>query len=132
MIRRPPRSTRTDTLFPYTTLFRSRRPPAGTAGGEASHERLGRPSLDPLPRGAHEALPRDARRRRRAVEIALRAAGLLGRHALRPGRAGCCLGSREGLDAGGAPADSPPDAPAGGTTAVPVETPRSGRTPGGG
>src|SRR3546814_10733070 len=26
MIRRPPRSTRTDTLFPYTTLFRSVRP----------------------------------------------------------------------------------------------------------
>src|SRR3546814_13988179 len=26
MIRRPPRSTRTDTLFPYTTLFRSRQP----------------------------------------------------------------------------------------------------------
>src|SRR3546814_14499096 len=25
MIRRPPESTRTDTLFPYTTLFRSRR-----------------------------------------------------------------------------------------------------------
>src|SRR3546814_13710670 len=25
MIRRPPRSTRTDTLFPYTTLFRSLR-----------------------------------------------------------------------------------------------------------
>src|SRR3546814_14270554 len=40
MIRRPPRSTRTDTLFPYTTLFRSnRRPDAGAApvpmsGGE--------------------------------------------------------------------------------------------------
>src|SRR3546814_18412263 len=40
MIRRPPRSTRTDTLFPYTTLFRSdqcshrlRRP---------QHRRLGR------------------------------------------------------------------------------------------
>src|SRR3546814_11994644 len=37
MIRRPPRSTRTDTLFPYTTLFRSyliswNQPlPAGTA-----------------------------------------------------------------------------------------------------
>src|SRR3546814_4249395 len=37
MIRRPPRSTRTDTLFPYTTLFRSQRalwrsaaPPATT------------------------------------------------------------------------------------------------------
>src|SRR3546814_15107582 len=27
MIRRPPRSTRTDTLFPYTTLFRSRSTP---------------------------------------------------------------------------------------------------------
>src|SRR3546814_17890663 len=30
MIRRPPRSTRTDTLFPYTTLFRS---PQGTLFG---------------------------------------------------------------------------------------------------
>src|SRR3546814_18596509 len=30
MMRRPPRSTRTDTLFPYTTLFRSSR-----KGGEA-------------------------------------------------------------------------------------------------
>src|SRR3546814_20340667 len=29
MIRRPPRSTRTDTRFPYTTLFRSRWSPAG-------------------------------------------------------------------------------------------------------
>src|SRR3546814_7344960 len=28
MIRRPPRSTRTDTLFPYTTLFRSAEHPA--------------------------------------------------------------------------------------------------------
>src|SRR3546814_8471147 len=27
MIRRPPRSTRTDTLFPYTTLFRSKEMP---------------------------------------------------------------------------------------------------------
>src|SRR3546814_16891421 len=32
MIRRPPRSTRTDTLFPYTTLFRSGRIPAQEAG----------------------------------------------------------------------------------------------------
>src|SRR3546814_17779764 len=31
MIRRPPRSTRTDTLFPYTTLFRSLRPDDGSA-----------------------------------------------------------------------------------------------------
>src|SRR3546814_2161069 len=34
MIRRPPRSTRTDTLFPYTTLFRS--PPSAGANGCAS------------------------------------------------------------------------------------------------
>src|SRR3546814_11510039 len=32
MIRRPPRSTRTDTLFPYTTLFRSRIRAAGISG----------------------------------------------------------------------------------------------------
>src|SRR3546814_14648628 len=32
MIRRPPRSTRTDTLFPYTTLFRSRCGLARTGG----------------------------------------------------------------------------------------------------
>src|SRR3546814_12715780 len=32
MIRRPPRSTRTDTLFPYTTLFRSRTQFDGDAG----------------------------------------------------------------------------------------------------
>src|SRR3546814_5415492 len=31
MIRRPPRSTRTDTLFPYTTLFRSVRHRAAAA-----------------------------------------------------------------------------------------------------
>src|SRR3546814_10525524 len=31
MIRRPPRSTRTDTLFPYTTLFRSQGGQAETA-----------------------------------------------------------------------------------------------------
>src|SRR3546814_16550898 len=51
MIRRPPRSTRTDTLFPYTTLFRSRReavrrrlhrlraPAFGTAAPAAAHPR---------------------------------------------------------------------------------------------
>src|SRR3546814_3294700 len=34
MIRRPPRSTLTDTLFPYTTLFRS--PPAGAPAAAAA------------------------------------------------------------------------------------------------
>src|SRR3546814_13504033 len=34
MIRRPPRSTRTDTLFPYTTLFRSVRVGNAVGAGE--------------------------------------------------------------------------------------------------
>src|SRR3546814_15615930 len=39
MIRRPPRSTRTDTLFPYTTLFRSLGGASGSAQSlhEADH-----------------------------------------------------------------------------------------------
>src|SRR3546814_9008196 len=40
MIRRPPRSTRTDTLFPYTTLFRSHNGELGfsdRARGACSH-----------------------------------------------------------------------------------------------
>src|SRR3546814_15550517 len=44
MIRRPPRSTRTDTLFPYTTLFRSLGAvPSGTgsAGGVSATAGLG-------------------------------------------------------------------------------------------
>src|SRR3546814_7007908 len=64
MIRRPPRSTRTDTLFPYTTLFRSarvlepplrpqrrdsrpaagqRNPGGGGAGGAAGARRAAQP-----------------------------------------------------------------------------------------
>src|SRR3546814_18736947 len=38
MIRRPPRSTRTDTLFPYTTLFRSAQAVPGGVGAEAAGE----------------------------------------------------------------------------------------------
>src|SRR3546814_10377952 len=61
MIRRPPRSTRTDTLFPYTTLFRSHEQkrtgdiedsatpsfPSANAGYKASDagRRISRPSL---------------------------------------------------------------------------------------
>src|SRR3546814_1550278 len=36
MIRRPPRSTRTDTLFPYTTLFRSREDAAAAEPARSS------------------------------------------------------------------------------------------------
>src|SRR3546814_4283142 len=44
MLRRPPRSTRTDTLFPYTTLFRS--VPA------SAQERLGRLFFTPAQRAS--------------------------------------------------------------------------------
>src|SRR3546814_11490336 len=37
MIRRPPRSTRTDTLFPYTTLFRSERAVVEQQRDEVEH-----------------------------------------------------------------------------------------------
>src|SRR3546814_19718165 len=37
MLRRPPRSTRTDTLFPYTTLFRSFEIVGFLVGGAAEH-----------------------------------------------------------------------------------------------
>src|SRR3546814_698920 len=49
MIRRPPRSTRTDTLFPYTTLFRSQAMPGPVDLGQrlATH-RLDR--VTPQPR----------------------------------------------------------------------------------
>src|SRR3546814_8948828 len=39
MIRQPPRSTRTDTLFPYTTLFRSPRPIRRNASPPSRHGR---------------------------------------------------------------------------------------------
>src|SRR3546814_14203756 len=41
MIRRPPRSTRTDTLFPYTTLFRSHADIAAERGQPALFRNLG-------------------------------------------------------------------------------------------
>src|SRR3546814_5572590 len=60
MIRRPPRSTRTDTLFPYTTLFRSR--PAGAFRrkrsrqvGNQSHRRC-KPRISRYMRSMAEAL----------------------------------------------------------------------------
>src|SRR3546814_12819108 len=47
MLRRPPRSTRIDTLFPYTTLFRSRfaahRPAQSVGKGEA--QRVGQAAV---------------------------------------------------------------------------------------
>src|SRR3546814_12096876 len=77
MIRRPPRSTRTDTLFPYTTLFRS----AGAAqdGGRALFGAGDQPALPP---------PR-ARRRGEAAVAPHRGSGeRLGDRAHRAGRDG--------------------------------------------
>src|SRR3546814_1806419 len=76
MIRRPPRSTRTDTLFPYTTLFRS-----SGGGMRALHRRRGDadrggpsayPALLPL-RGtlrARQPRPRQPRRGGRGAPFA--------------------------------------------------------------
>src|SRR3546814_12751288 len=47
MIRRPPRSTRTDTLFPYTTLFRSATPRARPTQWPTKRIAFGR-SLGPM------------------------------------------------------------------------------------
>src|SRR3546814_18907482 len=44
MIPQPPRSTRTDTLFPYTTLFRSLRSGAGDRAGDRSRADRRRPA----------------------------------------------------------------------------------------
>src|SRR3546814_6244574 len=44
MIRRPPKSTRSDTLFPYTTLFRSARDVRGP-GSHGERRAAGRPDV---------------------------------------------------------------------------------------
>src|SRR3546814_1353119 len=69
MIRRPPRSTRTDTLFPYTTLFRSADRRHRAAGG-------GSPCRD---------LPRLVGEDRQAAEVGERPAST-GHRAARPER----------------------------------------------
>src|SRR3546814_5449901 len=88
MIRRPPRSTRTDTLFPYTTLFRSpalRRDlcagsrPAAAAdppGGGALHPEA---HAQPVRRGAVRALDREP-----VLPVLLRRGRVPPRAAVRP------------------------------------------------
>src|SRR3546814_5815899 len=63
MIRRPPRSTRTDTLFPYTTLFRSPAASPPTGRRQGSRRRPGSISRRSAPKG------RRRRRRRRPVRV---------------------------------------------------------------
>src|SRR3546814_15532590 len=62
MIRRPPRSTRTDTLFPYTTLFRSNRHPVRLDEGVQHEGGAGFPLAPAAVAAVH-----DERRRRHAV-----------------------------------------------------------------
>src|SRR3546814_18072982 len=73
MIRLPPRSTRTDTLFPYTTLFRSQ--PGGVVRGQLRGLRGGPP---PPPR----------RRRRPAAPHQVQAADALSGQSRAPAPAG--------------------------------------------
>src|SRR3546814_1509973 len=54
MIRRPPRSTRTDTLFPYTTLFRSR---VTNGTGAAGSDIQGRELVTQRTSGQARSLP---------------------------------------------------------------------------
>src|SRR3546814_9958208 len=62
MIRRPPRSTRTDTLFPYTTLFRSNERTrrhrqcreAGGADQQPQFDRAQRLAIDPEQPGGEQ------------------------------------------------------------------------------
>src|SRR3546814_6093598 len=53
MIRRPPRATRTATLFPDTTLFRSSRPRRGVVAPARRRRQAGRPG--PVPRRGRAA-----------------------------------------------------------------------------
>src|SRR3546814_3483497 len=57
MIRRPPRSTRTDTLFPYTTLFRSFQRRLETFGVAVPGFAVGEGELGGLDHRVHELRP---------------------------------------------------------------------------
>src|SRR3546814_2041318 len=97
MIRRPPRSTRTDTLFPYTTLFRSDRSRTTPIGRSRSQDAAGlgeRESGGPL----------EHRGRLAVAEVA---------QEVRPGRG---AGEELGVDLGGVEAGHRP--------AVQAERPR--------
>src|SRR3546814_8340611 len=79
MIRRPPRSTRTDTLFPYTTLFRSgngpETAPAGPVSGHFHHHMgaIARPGDQPFVPGFEPgqggALQRETRSEEHTSEL---------------------------------------------------------------
>src|SRR3546814_1631928 len=78
MRRRPPRSTRTDTLFPYTTLFRSSPSSAHVLRTFMTLLEVVRPQIfsmegDPLTASIRRRLPAaDTDRQRRSAGLALR------------------------------------------------------------
>src|SRR3546814_2071747 len=82
MIRRPPRSTRTDPLFPYTTLFRS--PPLGDMRQHFGREAVRLGSLPQLPAEFAATCPRCSKARAdplaQHVALELRDAGQHRRH----------------------------------------------------
>src|SRR3546814_20422669 len=83
MIRRPPRSTRTDTLLPYTTLFRSVAQDGGEVPHHADHRLAAGIAVLAQQRGAAVAAVaarrcRGWRHRRGRCGVALRV--VLGRH----------------------------------------------------
>src|SRR3546814_3948068 len=102
MIRRPPRSTRTDTLFPYTTLFRSDRARRGRLRLDRGRERRwrrgdrGRPyprqsrlagGDEDAPAGRLGSMLSDAELDRYARQIILPVLGGTGQAKLKIGRA---------------------------------------------
>src|SRR3546814_5733842 len=83
MIRRPPRSTRTDTLFPYTTLFRSARP---------DHHRRG---ARPGSLGSSESLEYRPPRWHCHAACQFRVGGALSSRATDPGGGGQCAAAAD-------------------------------------
>src|SRR3546814_4527391 len=65
ILRRPPRSTRTDTLLPYTTLLRSFDDETGRRLRSVGHHRL-------VPAKQRNGPPHDAGKDRTAAELSLR------------------------------------------------------------
>src|SRR3546814_13685615 len=68
MLRRPPRSTRTDTLFPYTTLFRSNRATEALLHGRFIRQRADQP-LAARPQQNRAAEPVEQRKSVQQIEI---------------------------------------------------------------
>src|SRR3546814_12022490 len=82
MIRRPPRSTRTDTLFPYTTLFRSQGRREGDRQSLGPQARSSRGKVNAMTRVALYARYSSDNQREASVEDQLR---LCRQHAEREG-----------------------------------------------